>query len=676
MADLWKPPRTLPSSSPLLEPNLALLDQWIRLNIGYIAGTAISAPVLRSVILQIGEREHLRQHHLSRDSHASPPRYTSSIASFRDVLREEGWRGLYRGSGILFSSIPIRASFHMLLFNLVEQQTLTLDSSTFFTKLAHPFDPRNEAPRPRSGDESDQLNEPLHRPSPPIFLNESSTHSQYRTSGQRKRSYLTQFTWLMAIGELIIYPTQYLFVTMAGDMVGNDRAIATNRTTTLLLDVLKRDGLWGLYRGFFPSFLAVTLPALLYANIRFEYFEEKAKKEREVHEQEEKERKRGFLSTDKNASSGAGWPLSNDERVDRLPEEPESDMSRRLKEIGAVPREGETFSFRYTLLCAVVYPLFVSSARMVIGHADRTPNVELWSFLSPESWPKVRFFLAQVLPMTSVSHRESFLFTFNRVVSSGSSHTFAGIWAVVAATAAASLLSSSVSLLSSLPLTSYLNHVYFGSPTIESPDYILDMQEHKSLVAQYQEDASYRVLISLSNFDNHPDESTSSHESASESRNRGHNLNSITSSQIGSNVTSTSYEPTQVDLYADSDDLLEKLGLQTRGTSKSQTASSVAPTPSSLDSLNASLASNNTLTKKSLDGARKVPSELAGFDLEKESLLPPSARSSSNRPSKQPPPTEKPAHQEKKPTPPPATPKNIPLLSQRKKLSQPPPTSL
>lgn len=683
MVDLWRPPRTLPSSSPLLSPNLALLDQWVRLNLGYVAGTAVFAPVLRSVILQIGEREHLRHHHFSQDASASSLRYSSSIASFRDVLLEEGWRGLYRGSGVLFSAIPIRATFHMLLFNLVEQQTLPSNASTYFTKLAHPFDPQNAASRPKIAGESDQLNKGPRSPSPSIFLPESGKHSQYRTSGQRKRSYLAQFAWLMTIGELIIYPSQYLFVTMAGDMVGSHRAILTNRTTSLLLDTLKRDGLWSLYRGFFPTLIATTLPALLYANIRFNYYEEKARVEREAYELEEKERKRGLTSNDRKVLFGAespDWPTIKDERVDRMPEEPEGDMNRRMREIGAVLKEGESFSFRYALLCALVYPVFITSARMAIGDAERTANPTSMSFLSPEKWPKVRFVLAQILPITSTSYRESFFFTLNRVISAGSTHTFAGMWALVGAAAASSLLASSVSLLSSFPLTAYLNHLHFGSPSLASPEYIVDMQQHISLVQQYHEAAASRVLVSLATFDGNADSSIAPSSNDSEGHNR-HISTPLASDATPGPLLSTG--GSQVDLYADSDAILERLGLQTRNSSKTQTSSSSSAsspsTASSLDLLNASLSDGNTVNRKSLDGLRRVPSELAGFDLESESLLPPSSRSSSpssDSPSKSYSKTKRPAVQPTQEEARPSTTKHVPLLSQRKKWSPPSPTSL
>lgn len=625
------PPRSLPTPSPLLSPNLALLDQWLRLNIGYLAGTAVLAPILRGVILQIGEREHLRQHRIKRDLSSNPLRYTSPIIPLKAVVSEEGWRSLYRGSGALFSAIPIRSTLHVLLFNLIEQQASQGDNSSFLESILYPFDSRNSPYRSRNGDESDESKKSSNSPRMPLTGVAGLDMPHQRTSGQRRRAYLAQCAWLIGLGELLLYPTQYLFTAMASDLPGPDRMVQTNKISRLLLSVLQKDGLWAIYRGFFPATLAVGVPAMIYANHRFSHYEEKAKEEMEERLKEEKERNRRVKSLEKYSSpddeiSTITW--KKDGKAVTLLVEPESELDRRMKEMGVKRNEHESVYFNYALLLGIMYPFYVSSVRMIVGNAQRTPSPVALPFLSVERWPKLRLLLAKLLPMSASLRTESFIYTLQRVTSAGPAHTFAGMWALVAGASIASIFSSSLALLSSLPLTAYLNDTILNSSSLlTSSGYLIETEAYQTALEKHQRISASKLFPSR----HHPSvtgENTSSSPSSSKRRQDG-SLEGQDSQNSASSI------------YDDSDAALARLGLQTRQSSHKKVysngkdslsrdtdASDLPADASPLQILNASLSPRNLAVKNSLGRDDQfTPLEIINFDLDAESLVSPSARS-------------------------------------------------
>lgn len=674
LSSLPSPLSPLSSSSPLF----TLFDQYIRLCIGYAAGFAVITPLMRGMMVRMSEREHLRHNRIPLPSVAPFLRYTSTKKAMQAVYQEEGWRGLYRGSGgSIFASIPLRAAFSISIFNQVEQIPSPSDISYILSRIMFSTG-RNTLNEGEEREKKNKVDIKRSEQSRSILKERNMEEGmkekkKRRTKGEERRIYLEKTAMMIFLSELVLYPSYFLYTRLASDIPGEGRrVISSNRIIVEGEKVWRREGVKGFYRGFFPTLIAVAIPALYYANNRYTWREEKEKeKEKERKEEEEEARMKG-LEVQK------GFKMEEEEgKGQEYGEEYESVWKRIRKEVGVERGEEKgAFSFGYSFLSLLLFPLFVVQVRMVAGNVKRDPinaledvnkrmksigkeGVRAKSF--PSSPSPLSSLSSFILPSKSKASSYALSPTLQRVLTSGGSHAYGGVLTWIFFSSLFSLSSSSFALLASTPTNFYINYTVNDTFSFDDPSAVRKDMEIEMKKNEDKDFLSHVLLSSLSSShfsDSYYNPSNILHE-------EHHDDAGVVFDDDDDDDDDEDHEDdNDYENDDDNDESLEKLGLIKRGGKESHSQSHHSSLL--LSSLSPSFQSSDALP---------LPSSLENINLEDSLSQRPSARSSNqtvssplhskHSASSSPPPTTSTTYPTPSSSPSSSPSSYIPLLSQR-----------
>ena len=474
--DYLVPDPDIPTGNVHLSPSLRVFDQWIRLTIGSALAFTVLAPPLRSISLRMAETEHRRQNRFIPPPEGPFLPYSSVREAAKQTWKQEGYRGFFRGMGALYATTPIRAAYHLLLFDLVDNERITMFQSDDFASTSRPDQdhPVSLYQTREDGAQSRQLQTPI------PYSNKTPQPTLLSLHNTSKPSFLLKSFGLILAGELLLYPARYLFVRMSGDLLGDAKTIPMKLSSTLLQDVIRREGVLALYRGFLPCLLAISIPALLFADHR--YMSKRAAKPLG-------DPKQPLVDPSKSVDGHLG-SISDASRSLSVLEYSKLllafDRSHTLSSWDAIVSAKEkkngdnTVSRAWILSTIISYPLICTHIRMVVGNQSRVPNPKAWKWLPVDNWPRMRALAAAIFPSSSTAFSAGLQYSLRRIMLPGATSVFTAIWAALATRLAFDSLTGMFAVMASWPLNVYQNLNELGTWSVFSLSYNEAILEQKS----------------------------------------------------------------------------------------------------------------------------------------------------------------------------------------------------
>jgi hypothetical protein len=466
------PRNNLPVVNPWLSPSIEQFDQWIRLTIGSSLSLTVTAPIWRAITLNMAQREHRRQGRFVPPPQGPFLPFASVGDALKQVWTQEGWRGYFRGMGALYIVMPIRAAYHVILFNLVEPN----DPNSLRSNRIATSSVENSASLLTTTPDSHRNKSQNQIVSQALKLDPSASQSSQssKTSSEiTQTSYLLKAFGIILTGELFLYPARWAFTRLSGDLVGAKKTILSNRSTSLILHTIQSEGVLALYRGFFPCLLAVSLPALAFANSRF------LTRRNAYREQTLEMNSKPSSQTQK---------LDSRESVSEEEEEEEPSRSssfanylNTLTEAKKSDPEFSKYSSAWLVAMILSYPLICVHMRMAIGNQVRVPREHVLKQMSPV----LRQIIPTFLPSYSTAASSSFAPTYLRVLEGGPEAAYTKFAQVLGLRLVFELGADVWAALLAWPLNWYINSQEFGVWSLDTPSEVKkQLDEDNSLEQQ------------------------------------------------------------------------------------------------------------------------------------------------------------------------------------------------
>jgi hypothetical protein len=489
--DFFVPPRDVGEPNSNLSPKLQLLEQWIRYTIGSVAGLTATAPLLRGTMLHMVEREHRKQSHFVAGPQGPYLPFGSTVASIKATWSIEGFRSFFRGMGALYTTTPIRAVYHLLAFDLIENPIIPggniaklNDHKRKLAEVASSRGSQNANDRDHNQTTAATFNWGLSESNPSTTLNPKSPIS--------KSAYLLATMGIILAGEFVLYPARYLFTRLSGDLLGGSRTIVTNRTSTLFLQVVRQDGLMALYRGFLPCLLAIAIPTLIYADFRYDVCYDTQ------------------LSLDRPSPRAKLADSYDWETLDPIFGGDDSIQSKRAAEVllrkmaslvDHAAERREQLSNEWAITAILTFPFIIAHARMATGPPARIPNDFVISWLAPQRWPTVRMFMASCMAWTSTTPNVSLRPTMFRILQGGPESAYSSFFWLIFARVLFITVSEFTADLSAWPLNLYFNHTLYGIWSPFHTDITVKAKKEMEQLETRRLEAERRLIAGQTSFD-------------------------------------------------------------------------------------------------------------------------------------------------------------------------------